>query len=165
MSERVPVGGPYRAAVGLHDSLNLQHIRDVKRIISIYCSGPRDYCCELLQRLVETGLLVARARLEDLVWDEEYKGLDAGLFKLYSRLVEFYAWYISGVIASYNEDPLVKITGVVQVDNVVLQPGEYARLPLSVAAALYLAGLAEPVRATAIKASGACIGEGEEERQ
>ena len=165
MSERVPVGGPYRAAVSLHESLNLQHIREVKRIISTYCSEPGEYCCELLRRLAEASRLIARVRIEDLAGDPSYKGLDADLFKLYLRLVEFYAWYLSGGMATYNEDPIVRITRIVQVENVVLQPGEYARLPLALAASLYLAGLAEPVRATAIKASGACIGEGEEERQ
>ncbi|MEB3844879.1 MAG: hypothetical protein LRS48_04270 [Desulfurococcales archaeon] len=163
MSERIPAGGPYKAAVGLHESLNLEHIVEAKRVLSIYCSAGRDYCREIIGRLSEVSSLVARARIEDLSWNTEYSGLDAGILGIVRRITEFYAKYIAGFIATFGEDPLMIIRGVVQYGPTVLQEGEIARLPLEKAAALYAAGLAEPVEATAIKVGKQCIGGWREE--
>jgi len=156
VSERVPAGGPYRAAVGLHDRLTLEHLQEARRLLSSYCSSGMDYCCRVLRLLGMMSPLVARARLEDLSRNSSYEGLDKGIIDLYRRLERFYSDYVTGVLLEYGEDVIVIIKRLVEIDGVVLVPGEYVRLPPGEAASLFLAGLAMPGEATAIKIGRLC---------
>ena len=148
MSERVPAGGPFRAAAGLHEPLSLEHIHEAKRLLSSYCPGR--FCGELLSRLEPTSLLVAEARLQGLAWREKYAGVDEGILSAYRELVEHYARYIAGLYATHGEYLLVEVTGAVEVDGVLLRKGEVARLPPGKALRLVLAGLARPLQGPSI---------------
>lgn len=162
MSERVPAGGPYRAAAGMHERLTLEHLSEARRLLSSYCRSSRDYCCRVASILTAISPLVARARLEDLS-KGDYEGLDKGIIEIFQRLIDFYARYIGGELLTYGEDVVVRVRSLVEVEGVTLYPGEYARLPPGRAAALVIAGMAEPGRATAIKIAGECSKlEGEE---
>ncbi len=164
MSERIPAGGPYKAAIGMHEPLSLEHLMEAKRMLSVYCGAGEQYCCSLIRYLVEASLLVARSRLNDLIDNKKYNGIDKGLLVLYDRLIKFYALYISGLALTFGEDPIMIAKHRVEIDGVLVQPGEYIRLPVDKAAALYLAGIMEPAQTTFIKIGTTCIGE-EEERQ
>ena len=153
MSERVPAGGPYRAAAGLHEPLSLEHIHEAKRLLSSYCPGR--FCGELLGRLEATGLLVAEARIQGLAWSEKYAGVDEDILEAYRELVAHYARYISGAYATHGEYILVEIEATVEVDGVLLRRGEVARLPPGKALRLALAGLARPLPETSIKLAAA----------
>ena len=151
MSERVPAGGPFRAASGMHDSLNLEHLSDAKTILYTYCPGR--FCKEFLGRLMEASMLVAKARLHDLSFSDNYVGIDKGFFDSMRMMVEIYADYISGLAVTFGEDIVVRIKTVLVLDDIVLEPGDVVPLPLDKAVGLILAGVAELARETAIKLS------------
>ncbi|MCE4625576.1 MAG: hypothetical protein F7C35_06930 [Desulfurococcales archaeon] len=156
MSERVPAGGPYRAAIGLHEGFNLEHLSEARKILSTYCGSGRGYCCTVISMLERIAPLVARARLEDLAGDSKYEGLDKEVIELFSGLLEFYSGYISGLLLGYAEDVIVRVREAFRLEGHLLYPGEYVRLTPGKAAALTLAGLVEPGRATAFKAAQEC---------
>ena len=149
MSERVPAGGAFKAAAGMHESLNLEHLSDAKRLLYTYCPG--EFCEAYLDRLTRTALLVARARIEDLSRDEKYAGVDRGIIDLSNRLVQVYAEYISGMLVTVGESVLVRAREPIPLGKTVAEPGETVPLPPAEAIGLVLAGLAEPVREIAIK--------------
>jgi len=166
LSERIPVGGPFRAAAGLHEPLNYDHIGEAKRVIAYYCPG--EYCERLLALIEESAKLVAKARLEDLSRSEKYQGIDQGVIDLYLRLAEFYSGYISGFYAGYGELVAVEILASVEIDGVLVMPGETLLLPPGRAAALTVAGLARPLEEILIKlarASQASTSEAERGRR
>ncbi len=152
MSERVPAGGVFRAASMMHESLNLEHLNEAKSLLYTYCPGP--FCREFLDRLAEASKLVAKARLSDLSFDENYMGIDGGLFKAVRRILEVYSDYISGIAVTFGEDMAVRVISPFALDNTVVEPGEIVPVPLDKGVGLILAGLAEPVRETAIKLPG-----------
>ncbi len=152
MSERIPAGGAYRAATGMHDSLNLEHIVEAKRLLYTYCPG--EFCRRFLDLLSEASGLVAKARIEDLSYKESYSGIDSGVMNLYRGLVDFYSGYLSGVLVTVGEDVVVRVLSPLSIDGVVVEAGETVRLPPERAAGLVLAGLAEALRETAIKLPG-----------
>jgi hypothetical protein len=156
LSERIPAGGPYRAAVGLHDTLSLEHIEEARRVLATYCRAPTDLCCRLLSILEEASTLVAWARLTNLARSEKYEGIDSGIISLLGKLVYFYSQYIMGALLGYGDDVIVEVLSPVRINGMDLSPGEYVRLDPGKAAALYLAGLARPGEATAIKVGRAC---------
>ncbi|MCE4619353.1 MAG: hypothetical protein F7C82_01425 [Desulfurococcales archaeon] len=149
MSERIPAGGPFRASTGMHDSLNLEHLSEAKGLLYTYCPG--DFCEEYLARVRKTALLVAKSRLYDLSYDENYAGIDRDVLSLYNKLVELYADYLSGLLVNYGEDIVVRVLHPFSLDGIIVEPGETLPLSLGRGIGLILAGLAEPVRETAIK--------------
>ncbi len=165
MSERIPAGGPYKAAAGLHEPLSLEHLMEARRAASIYCGSQDEYCCQFLRHLKKASILVAKARIRDLVENANYTGIDSGILELYNRLVEFYADYISASLLSYGENPVMHLRTSIVLDGVKLEKGEYVEMDPAKAAALYVASIAEPVETTFIKIGTACIGEEEERRK
>ncbi len=150
MSERIPAGGAFRAASRMHESLNLEHIRDAKNLLYNYCPG--EFCKEYIARISRSGLLIGKARIEDLSWDEKYVGIDNGVMRIYKKLVELYAEYISGFLATIGENIIIKIKKPTVIgDKLVIEKGETIPLPPGEAIGLILAGIAEPVREIAIK--------------
>ncbi len=150
MSERVPAGGPYRAAAGMHESLNLEHLSEARRLLYTYCPG--EFCGEYLERLRKSSLIIARTRIEDLSRDANYVGIDKGILDLYRRMIELYSEYISGLLVTVGENIVVKTLMPVALDDrVVVEKGESLPLPPMKAFGLILAGLAEPIRETAIR--------------
>lgn len=152
MSERIPAGGPFRASTGMHDSLNLEHLAEAKSLLYTYCPGA--FCKGYLPRLLKAAELVARARIYDLSYSESYAGIDRGVLDLYSNLVSLYAEYIAGALITYGEHVVIRAKQPFSLDGVVVEPGEILPLPLNRGFGLVLAGLAEPVRETAIKLPG-----------
>ena len=150
MSERVPAGGPFKSAVGLHEALNVEHLREAKRLLSTYCMEPGDYCESYLERLMRISRLVASSRLEDLKGDEDYAGVDQEIIRLYSRIIEFYSSYIAGVVSTFGEHVIVKAKSTFEVGRALYIRGEIVKLPLDKAAPLYVAGLVEPVKSAAV---------------
>ena len=149
MSERIPAGGPFRAAAGLHEPLSLEHLAEAKRVVSYYCPG--EFCWRLLALIEESSRLVAEARILDLSRSEKYMGLDRQVRDLYSRLVSYYSGLIAGFYAGYGESVAVEVLAHVEVDGVVLRPGETVALPPGRAAELVMAGLARPLEEILIK--------------
>ncbi|MEB3779626.1 MAG: hypothetical protein GSR85_05270 [Desulfurococcales archaeon] len=151
MSERIPAGGAYRAAVGLHESLSVEHLRNARSILSTYCSEPGVLCGKALEVVRRASMLVAEARISDLAGKPDYTGIDAGIIKLHSRLIEFYSLYISGLVVTYGEHVLVKALTSLRMEGLTVEPGDIIRMEPERAAGLYLAGLVEPVASNAIK--------------
>ncbi len=150
MSEHIPAGGPYRTAIGLHESLSMEHVRAARETLSYYCRAP-GFCSEYQRIILETGMLAAKARLEELAY-KRYTGMDQGILEAYRRLTEFYGLYLSGLLVPSGEGVLVKARAGFHVPgSAVAAPGDVLALPLGVAASLYAAGLVEPVRSIADK--------------
>ncbi len=148
MSERIPGGGPFRAATGMHEALSVEHLREARRLLSYYCRSP-DFCGPYLERLERVARAVAQLRLADL--GPEYRGVDEGFVRAWGRLVEFYAAYISGAIVVVGDDVLVEALGDVRGERVKLVAGDVTYLPVEIAAGLYVAGLVRPVESNAIR--------------
>jgi len=148
LSERIPGGGPFRAASGMHEALSVEHVREARRLLSYYCRS-RDFCEPYVERMERIARSVAALRLADL--GEEYKGVDEPIIKAHSMLVAFYAAYLAGFLVVVGDYVLVEALGDVRGGNVKLVAGDVAPLPLDVAAGLYVAGLARPVESNAIR--------------
>ena len=39
MSSEVPAGGPYKAALGMHEPLTVEHLKEARRQLSYYCTA------------------------------------------------------------------------------------------------------------------------------
>ncbi len=148
MSEGVPAGGPYRAAVRMHETLTLEHLRAAREMLSTYCRAP-DYCQGYLKVLRESSALVARARAYDLPSD--YKGVDRGVLEALDRLLSFYARYLAGEYVASGEHVLVEVLEAFTLRGVGYMPGEITLLPPGEAASLYSAGIVRPVESLALK--------------
>ncbi len=102
----------------------------------------------MLQR---ASRLIAEIRLNDLAGKGDYTGIDSGILEIHSRLVGFYALYISGLIVTYGEHVLAKVLSSFKLDDRMLEPGDIVRVDPERAAGLYIAGFIEPVISNAIK--------------
>lgn len=152
MSERIPAGGPFRASRGMHDSLNLEHLSEAKNQLYTYCPG--EFCESFLSKVKESAILVAKARLFDLSYDENYAGIDKDAISIYNRLVNLYAYYISGLLVNHGEDIVVRVVQPFSLNGIIMEPGEAVPVSLGRGIGLILAGLAEPLWETAIKLRG-----------
>lgn len=161
MSERIPAGGPFRAAAGLHESLTLEHLREARQALSYFCSSG-GFCGEYLERMLEVARAVAELRINDLAWKKGYVGLDRGVMEIYQRLVHFYSHYIAGVLVTVGEDVLVRSKANLDYGGLVLVKGDVTMLKVDLAASLYVAGLVEPVESNAIRLGAARKHEGRE---
>jgi len=153
LSERVPAGGPYRAAAGMHEPLSLEHIAEAKKLLSSYCPGR--FCEPLLSSLRESSLLVAEARLLDLAWEKGYAGIDSEVVKALPRLVDLYARYISGMLLTHGEYVIVRVLRVFESRGSLLRKGDIARLPPGEALLLALLGMVEPLEEASVKMAAA----------
>jgi len=160
LSERVPAGGPFRAASGMHEALTLEHLNEAKKLVSSYCPG--DFCERLVELLSETSRLVAEARLQDLAWEEAYSGVDSNIVAVLRELVEYYANYIAGFYTVHGEYIVVEATAAFEVeDGILLKKGDVVRLPPGKAVRLIIAGLARPLWEASIKLAGVKPGGGQ----
>jgi len=149
LSGRIPAGGSFKTATRMHESLNLEHILEARRLLYTYCPG--DFCDEYLKRISRISKIVARARIEDLSRDSKYEGIDSGVLDIYRRMIEVYSLYISGLLVTIGESIIVRLQAPTPIDGVIVEPGESLPLPPAKAISLILAGIAEPLRETAIK--------------
>ncbi len=148
MSERIPGGGPFRAASGMHEALSIEHLREARRLLSYYCRSP-EFCEAYLDRLRRVSRSVASLRLVEL--GNDYKGVDEDILRAHSILEEFYTAYLAGFLVLVGDQVLVEALGDVRGENVKLVAGDIVPMPLDVAAGLYIAGLARPVESNAIR--------------
>jgi hypothetical protein len=128
----------------------VEHLKEARRQLSYYCTAEERFCREYVERVRETSLSVARARIDDLAGSQSYVGLDKEIIDLAEGVIRFYAEYISGILALHGEDVAVEVTAHVEVGGVILRRGETVILPPAVAARLAVAGLARPVESNAI---------------
>ena len=150
MSSEIPAGGPYKAALGMHEPLTVEHLKEARRQLSYYCTAHARFCREFIARVRDASLNVARARLEDLPASKDYVGVDKSVLDVAERLVNFYSEYIAGLLALHGEDVAVEAKADVKIGKLPLKRGEIAFLDPGLAARLAVAGLAEPVRSNAI---------------
>ncbi|MCE4612587.1 MAG: hypothetical protein F7C07_01995 [Desulfurococcales archaeon] len=151
MSERIPAGGLYRTATGIHEPLSLEHLRLARYMASTYCRS-REFCREYIERTLRASILVAKARINDLV-GTDYTGLDSEILSLIDKLVEFYAKYLAGLYVLAGEDVLAKASTTLKLprSNAWLVAGDIAKLKAGEAAALFVAGLIEPIETGALR--------------
>ncbi|GAB6148294.1 hypothetical protein JCM10135_08360 [Stetteria hydrogenophila] len=134
----------------MHESLSVDHVREARRALLNYCLDERHR--ERYLRLLEpTSRLVAKARIQDLAWDEGYKGVDAPIFAVIRRLARLYSDLIAGVLVVVGDYILARIRSNVSIDGAEYEAGETAVLDVGTAARLVAAGLAEPVESNIIK--------------
>jgi len=162
MSSSTPAGGPFKAAVGLHEPLNASLINQARRLLSNYCSSPGHarLCLEAVRITRTASQLVARARFEDLLFNDKYSGADKPLFRLLQGVVEFYARLIGGFIVTYGDKPMVEVRAGVSLGGLKLEPGEVVLLPLAEAAFLSALGMVEPVESNLLKSTSSWRSEG-----
>ncbi|MEB3816392.1 MAG: hypothetical protein LRS46_00405 [Desulfurococcales archaeon] len=140
MSKPIPAGGPYKAALGLHEALTATHIEVARRALFNYCLGEHRLCATYIKLISEVSKLVARARFEDLVYDESYRGSDADFFKIIRSSLEVYATALAGMLAGDGDKVLVRILRPVTVNGKLLDRDDLVLLTLSEAAFLAALG-------------------------
>ena len=150
MSSEVPAGGPFKAALGMHEPLTIEHLKEARRQLSYYCLAEKRFCAEYVKRVKEISLNVASARLEDLAGGEGYAGIDKDLISILGELAGFYADYLSGLLALHGEEVAVIAVAGFEAKGIRLRRGEATVLPPGAAARLTLAGMAKPVKSNAI---------------
>ncbi len=96
-------------------------------------------------------MLIAKARVDDLMWKKDYTGIDSGIFEMIRKLIYMYSRYIAGFYLTSEDRVAVKILRKVSIGRMSLNRGEVVFLPLREALALSLADLAMPVRSNLIK--------------
>jgi hypothetical protein len=154
MSNSIPAGGPFKAAVGLHESLTPNSIASSRKALSSYCSSPdRELCKAAIRIMKRTSDLIARARIEDLTFNDNYSGSDAPLFKRLRRIISFYSDFIAGFLVNYGDKALVKAKSNITLNNVVIEEGELLVLPVADSALLVALDLAEPVESNLLKSA------------
>ena len=142
VSEGIPGGGPYRAAVGMHDPLTVEHLHSARNMLSIYCRGS-EFCREYMGLVEEASRLVAVARIHDLGGD--YRGIDMGIIEGVGRMIEFYARYLSGMYVTVGEMVLSRFNEVLTLDGILYMRGDITLLDPGRAVTLYASGVIEPV--------------------
>ncbi len=150
MSGRIPAGGAFRAAVGMHESLSVDHVREARKALLYYCLGEK-HCQKYLNLLDASARLIAKSRIADLAWEENYQGIDAPLFAVIRRLSKLYSEFISGKLVVVGDSMLVRILSSVTVDGVEYEAGDAALIDIHYAVRLIASGLAEPVESNIIK--------------
>jgi hypothetical protein len=129
----------------------MEHLVEAKRILANYCSSYTEFCEKYIELISEISKLVAKARMEDLVWSAEYTGIDSGVFELLRKIVDMYAEYIAGFYLTSEDRVAVRIVRDVRFGNTVLEKGEIIFLPVREAIALSIADIAEPLRSNLIR--------------
>ena len=123
--ENIPVGGPYKAAMGLHEPLTRDHVRKVQKILFTYCfeSDDEKECKKILSVLWEISKLIAKTRATDLLRQEKREGLEADLYDYIERLLLFYAKLIAGLYKVSEQGRVF-----VKVKKMIMHPESNSRL-------------------------------------
>ena len=150
MSRGIPAGGPFRAAMGLHESLTPEAVREARRSLASYCSDPK-MCEHYVRLLEEVSRLTAKVRIHDLAWDERYEGLDAPVMNVLRRLASFYSKLLAGYVAGQSDSVVVVAVKRHRGDDIDLEKGDVAVLDIATAASLAAAGIVEPSESNALK--------------
>jgi len=148
LSTRI-IEGPFRAAIKLHDPIALEHLRESRRALAIYCLKPGVTCKAYLNLAVDVAHAVATLRLYDLRGSKEYSGLDSGVVRVLDSLIEVYAKLLAGLIVVVGENAMVRFKTTIEMEGRVYRRGDIAMLPLDKLATLTIAGLVDPFESIA----------------
>ncbi|MDM7275754.1 MAG: hypothetical protein P3X22_006540 [Thermoprotei archaeon] len=151
MSERVPLGGPFKAAMGMHEPQTLEPLREARRQLSTYCASPSEVCGKYLEVIVEVSSRMAAVRLEDIAARGAYEGIDKPVIVAYKKLLEIYSKYLAGLFIVWGDQLLVELSGSVEVKGKMLNKGDLVNLSLEEALGLILSGLAKPIESIALR--------------
>ncbi len=151
LSERVPLGGPFKAAMGMHEPQTLEPLREARRQLSTYCASPSELCSKYLEVLAEVSSRMAAVRLEDIATSGAYEGVDKPVIAAYRKLLEIYSKYIAGLLVVWGDQLLVELAGSVEVEGRMLNKGDLVNMNLEEALGLILSGLAKPVESIALR--------------
>ncbi|MCE4617266.1 MAG: hypothetical protein F7C32_01605 [Desulfurococcales archaeon] len=155
--ENIPVGGPYKAAMGLHEPLTRDHIRKIQKILFTYCfeSDDETECRKMLWVLWEISKLIAKTRTFDLLKQEKREGLESDLYDFMEKLLSFYAKLIAGFYRVSEQGRIfvkIKRTVAHPESNSRLEPGDFTFMRPSNAIILAAAGYVEIVELVSLPA-------------
>ncbi len=142
MSTRI-IENPFRAAIKLHDPLTLEHLRDLRRALAIYCMKPGVTCDTYLNLSTNIARSIALLRLYDLRNSKEYSGLDTGVIRVLDSIIKVYATLLAGLVIVIGEDALVRFKTTVEVDGRIYRRGDITKLSLDKLVEFTIAGLVE----------------------
>jgi len=153
LSKSMPAGGPYKAAVGLHEPLTAASLSASRKALLSYCAskGRLPYCSKYLDLVTRLSRDISRARFEDLLFDSEYQGADSRLFAIIRRALEFYADLLAGKLGVYGDRILVKTRYPLRYHSLILEEGEIVLIPIPEALLLASLGLLEPLESNLLK--------------
>jgi hypothetical protein len=134
----------------MHESLSVDHVREARKALLYYCLDEK-HCQKYLNLLDASARLIAKSRIADLAWEENYQGIDAPLFAVIRRLSKLYSEFVSGKLVVVGDSMLVRILSSVTVDGVEYEAGDAALIDIHYAVRLIASGLAEPVESNIIK--------------
>ncbi|MCE4606719.1 MAG: hypothetical protein F7B59_05220 [Desulfurococcales archaeon] len=156
----IPAGGPFKAAMGVIESLSRDHVKKIMDLISSYCGNrsSSEYCNELIKQLQNSSELVSRIRLRDMGLSdgkrlEDYSGLDKDVFTFIKEIVDIYAYHIGGnylVTDSGNVVVRVKKGFHHPYKDIQLLEGDYTFLSFSDSIIFTALGLVSPVKSSII---------------
>jgi hypothetical protein len=161
MSKSIPAGGPFKAAVGLHEPLTGANLREAKKALLNYCLAGPDFCRKYLEVINNVSDLIAKVRLDDLLFEEKYEGVDAELFKALRAIVNTYAKILAGEVAGYGDRILVITTRETLYNGKHLKEGEILLLPISEALILTALSVVTPVESNLLKLASLGRGAGD----
>ncbi|MEB3756766.1 MAG: hypothetical protein GSR79_07925 [Desulfurococcales archaeon] len=156
----LPAGGPFKAAMGVIESLSRDHVKKTIDIVSSYCGTKSngEFCNELIKQLQGSSKLVSRIRLRDMGLSggerlADYEGLDKDVFIFIKEMIKIYAYHIAGnylVTDSGNVVVKVKKNFRHPSKNIQLLEGDYTFLSFSDSIILTALGLVSPVESSVV---------------
>ncbi len=145
MSEKIPAGGPYKAAIGIHEQLNADDIKDSRKLWSAYCSNDLELCRKFYDIIMNISNLISEARIED-VDASTYQGIDKDFLYIINLIKNNYSLYLSGAVISFGEFVLVKFNRDISLPNgKFLEKNEISLIPIEEAILLSSLKYVSPV--------------------
>ena len=120
-------------------------------MLATYCSKPTVYCEHYKSIVSKLSMLIAEARVDDLLYSKDYKGLDAGIFDLIRAIIKLYSLYIAGFLLTADDRIGVRTVRPVVIGKIKAEPGEVLFMPPREALSLILAEYAEPLESNLIR--------------
>ena len=149
--DNIPVGGPYKAAMGLHDPLTRDHIRRAQKMLFTYCfeSDDEKYCERFVNILWDMARLIAKTRISDLLEDtKKREGLDSDLYDYLERMITYYSRFLGGFyrISEQGRIMVYVVKPIAHPESgAKLESGDYVFMRPASALALAAAGYVSPV--------------------
>ena len=131
--------------------LNSEHIREARRLLSVYCRKGGEMCTKYLEITSKTSRIVGSLRLLELRKSKDYSGIDAGIIELTRKVEELYSMYLSGIWLVSAGNPLVKLLSDLTLEGVRYEKGDLLALSIEKAVALSALGIAVPMKSVAVE--------------
>jgi len=130
LSERIPAGGPYKAAIGIHEQINADDIKDSRKLWSTYCSNDLELCKRFYNVVISMTNLISEARLEDIDV-KNYQGIDKEFLNVVETIKNNYSLYLSGGVISFGEFVLAKFNrDLTLLNGKFMEKNEVSLIPL-----------------------------------